>query len=148
MCLKGPVRHRRMATFECLHAYAISLRELYSRAQRQQQSCDLHELRLLLGRHCDEQATLAELLRGRVRALGGPERELAGHAACTPRDDELTDTELKHLLEAHGLVLSSIEPLIRQVTLDGSEVDELIFDEFVRTNERQCWLVAEHLVMR
>lgn len=150
----GAIRRRSIATLKSLHSHAVLLLELYRRAQLLHGGVGYLELGCLLERHCIEQATLAQLLSGRARTLGDPVQPQARSVVDESRlgsvrwDKETMDGALRRLLEVHGLVLSNTEPMVRQAIFDGNEIDEWIVTEFVRSNERQRWLVAEHLVMR
>lgn len=139
-------RRRSLASVQRLLVHAASMRALYEAMPRIQTPSA--ELLGMCTRHAREQRSLIALLDERVRTLGGD--GVVAREGAVARDNLLDDTRgLRRIVESHGFGLSESEGMWRQANLDGDDVTcELIADEVVRTNERQRWLAAEHMVGR
>jgi starvation-inducible DNA-binding protein len=112
-----------------------------------------YQLHLLFDKHAEEQLELIDLLAERVQTLGGIAVGDPRHAAelttieRPPDGAEEVPAMLSRLLEAHEIVISGVREAI-----DASEkhkdwgTNDLLMSEVLRTNEKQVWFVAQHLV--
>ncbi|MCU1293345.1 MAG: putative DNA-binding ferritin-like proteinDps family [Bryobacterales bacterium] len=134
-------------------ADTIMLREVYKKAHWQVSGHTFYQLHLLLDKHYEEQDELVDLIAERIQALGGV-------AIATPHDvAEQTRIErppihrqevpeqLSRILEAHELVLKEAHEFAKAAADAGDDgTNDLLVSDVIRTNERQVWFVAEHLV--
>jgi starvation-inducible DNA-binding protein len=134
-------------------ADTIMLREVYKKAHWQVSGHTFYQLHLLLDKHYEEQDELVDLIAERIQALGGV-------AIATPHDvAEQTRIErppihrqevpeqLSRILEAHELILKEAHEFAKAAADAGDDgTNDLLVSDVIRTNERQVWFIAEHLV--
>ena len=150
--LSEAVRHHGVAGLNRLLAHTTALRDLYKKAHWQTAGAYFYPLHLLFDKHHSEQLELMDVLAERVQTLGGVSIALAHDVAeetriaRAPRGRESPTSQLSRLLDAHELVLEEARPLARESTERGDDgSNDLIVSQVIRTNERQSWMVGQHL---
>ncbi len=150
--LGANVRHRSVAALNRMLAHTLLLRDLYKKSHWHTAGATFYQLHLLFDRHAERQTELADVLAERVQTLGGVSlalaRDLAQESRLSraSRDREAATAMLHHLCDAHELILVEARSLARQAAEDGDDgTNDVLISEVVRTNELQCWFVAEHL---
>ena len=110
-------------------------------------------LHKMLDDHYTAQAGLTDLIAERIQTLGGVcvgDPRLAAELTSIPRAPdgvEEVPAMLSRLLEAHAHVITKVRAGI-DVTSTGGDwgTNDMLMSDVLRTNEFQCWFVAEHLV--
>lgn len=153
--LHEAVRAQSVAALNRLLAHTMALRDLYKKAHWQTSGATFYELHLLFDKHHGEQVEIMDSLAERVQTLGGVALALSSDVAQesriarAPRDREHVVDQLRRLVHAHEFVLGEARPLSQEANDRGDfGTNDLIVSEVVRTNELQCWFIAEHLVAR
>jgi starvation-inducible DNA-binding protein len=136
-----------------LLADTISLRDLYKKHHWQVSGPTFYQLHLLFDKHFDEQSTLMDEIAERIQSLGGVSIAVAHDVAETtlipraPRAREEASVQITRLLHAHEIVLEEARAMARQAATAGDDgTNDLLVSGVIRTNERQVWFLAEHLV--
>lgn len=152
--LSQSVRHKSVAALNRILAHTLALRDLYKKNHWQTYGATFYQLHLLFDKHYAEQADLADVLAERVQTLGGVALALAADTASesrlsrVPRGRESVAAQLEELSAAHELILTETRALAREAVARGDEgTNDLLISQVVRTNELQCWFVAEHMVV-
>jgi starvation-inducible DNA-binding protein len=134
-------------------ADVMILRDMYKKHHRQVAGEIFYQLLLLFAKHYGEQAELVDALTERIHILGGISLAMGIDAAETtliprpPRGREEAPVQISRLLEAHEFVLRAARTAARQTAQAGDAgTNDLLVSEVIRTNERQVWLLASHLV--
>lgn len=153
--LKEAVRAQSIAALNRLLAHTMALRDLYKKAHWQTSGATFYELHLLFDKHHGEQVEIMDTLAERVQTLGGVALALSSDVAQesriahAPRDRERDVDQLRRLVFAHEFILGEARPLSQEANDRGDfGTNDLIVSEVVRTNELQCWFIAEHLMAR
>ncbi len=151
--LSATVRHKSVAALNRLLAHTLALRDLYKKNHWQTHGATFYQLHLLFDKHSGEQADLADALAERVQTLGGVALALGTDVAAesrvgrVPRGRESVAAELEELCAAHESLLAEARELAREAARRGDEgTNDLIVSQVIRTNELECWFVAEHSV--
>jgi starvation-inducible DNA-binding protein len=136
-----------------LLADTISLRDLYKKHHWQVSGPTFYPLHLLFEKHFGEQSELVDAIAERIQSLGGVSIAVAHDVAETtlipraPRGRDAAPMQIVRLLRAHEIVLEEARAMARQAAAAGDDgTNDLIVSDVIRTNERQVWFVAEHLV--
>ncbi len=135
-----------------LLADTISLRDLYKK-HHWQSGPTFYQLHLLFDKHFGEQSELVDAIAERIQSLGGVSIAVAHDVAETtlipraPRGRDAAPVQIARLLHAHEIVLEEARAMARQAAAAGDDgTNDLLVSDVIRTNERQVWFVAEHLV--
>jgi len=152
MALARKVRAESVAALNLILADTMTLRDLYKKHHWQTSGATFHELHLLFDKHHGEQEALADAIAERIQTLGGVSIAMAADVAETtmlarpPRDREEPLLQLVRLVDAHERVLYGVRVAARRANSFGDEgTHDLLVSEVIRTNEKQAWLVQEHL---
>jgi starvation-inducible DNA-binding protein len=136
-----------------LLADTISLRDLYKKHHWQVSGPTFYPLHLLFDKHFEEQSELTDAIAERVQALGGVSIAVAHDVAATtlipraPRERDEAPAQITRLLRAHEIILEEARAMARQAAAGGDDgTNDLLVGDVIRTNERQAWFLAEHLV--
>src|SRR5438445_2785922 len=151
--LEEPVRLEMTALLNQLLADTMTLRDLYKKAHWQVVGPTFYQLHLLFDKHFNEQAELVDAIAERIQLLGGVSIAMAHDVAemtlipRPPRGRDEVPMQISRLLHAHEIVLKEARAMARQAAEAGDDgTNDLLVSEVIRTNERQVWFVAEHLV--
>ncbi len=136
-----------------LLADTITLRDLYKKHHWQVSGATFYSLHLLFDKHFGEQNELVDLLAERIMMLGGVSIAMAADVAEAtliprpPKGREEVSVQISRLLQAHEVVLQEARIMARQAANAGDDgTNDLLVSNVIRTNERQVWFVAEHVV--
>ena len=136
-----------------LLADTISLRDLYKKHHWQVSGPTFYQLHLLFDKHFGEQSELVDEIAERIQTLGGVSIAVAHDVAETtlipraPRARDEASVQITRLLHAHEIVLEEARAMARQAAAAGDDgTNDLLVSDVIRMNERQVWLIAEHLV--
>src|SRR5258707_7257537 len=136
-----------------LLADTMTLRDLYKKHHWQVSGPTFYQLHLLFDKHFDEQSELVDALAERIQSLGGVSIAMAHDVAemtlipRPPRGRDEVPVQISRLLHAHEIVLKEARAMARQAAEAGDDgTNDLLVSQVIRTNERQVWFVAEHLV--
>jgi len=128
----------------------LTLRDLYQKHHWQVSGPSFCELRVLFGKHHQEQAGLADQLGERVQTLGGVSIAMAADVAASaaipraPRFREDTTTQIERLLHAHEIILQEARTMARDTAASGDlGTNDLIVSDLIRLDERQVWFLIE-----
>src|SRR5213593_4132373 len=131
----------------------MTLRDLYKKHHWQIAGPTFYQLHLLFDKHYDEQNELVDKIAERVQLLGGVSVAMAHDVAETtliprpPRGREEVPVQVSRLLHAHEIVIEEARAMARQAAESGDEgTNDLLVSDLIRTNEKQVWFIAEHLV--
>jgi starvation-inducible DNA-binding protein len=134
-------------------ADTISLRDLYKKYHWQVSGPTFYQLHLLFDKHFNEQGELVDTIGERIQSLGGVSIAIAHDVAETtlipraPRGRDAAPVQIARLLRAHEILLEEARAMARQAAAAGDDgTNDLLVSDVIRTNERQVWFVAEHLV--
>ena len=150
--LARKVRAESVAALNLILADTMTLRDLYKKHHWQTSGATFYELHLLFDKHHREQERLVDAIAERIQTLGGISIAMAADVAETtmlvrpPRDREEPLLQLVRLIDAHERVLYGVRMAARRAAAlgdDGTHV--LLASDVIRTNEKQAWLVQEHL---
>jgi len=136
-----------------LLADTMTLRDLYKKHHWQVSGPTFYQLHLLFDKHFNEQSELVDAIAERIQSLGGVSIAMAHDVAemtlipRPPRGRDEVPMQISRLLHAHEIVLKEARAMARQAAEAGDDgTNDLLVSEVIRTNERQVWFVAEHLV--
>ena len=131
----------------------MTLRDLYKKHHWQVSGPTFYQLHLLFDKHFDEQSELVDSIGERIQSLGGVSIAMAHDVAemtlipRPPRGRDEVPVQIARLLHAHEIVLKEARAMARQAAETGDDgTNDLLVSDVIRTNERQVWFVAEHLV--
>ena len=134
-------------------ADTMSLRDLYKKHHWQVSGSTFYQLHLLFDKHYEEQVELVDEIAERIQTLGGLSYAMAADVAENtnisrpPRGREEVPVQISRLLTAHEIVLQGTRAAARKATEMGDDgTNDLLVSRVIRTNEKQVWFVAEHLV--
>jgi starvation-inducible DNA-binding protein len=153
IALAEGVARQSIANLNQVLADTITLRDLYKKHHWQVAGPTFYSLHLLFDKHYEEQAELVDALAERVQMLGGVSVAMAADVAETtivprpPKGREEVPVQISRLLHAHEIVLKEARTMARQAAQAGDDgTNDLLVSDVIRTNEKQAWFVAEHLV--
>lgn len=136
-----------------LLADTMTLRDLYKKHHWQVAGHTFYQLHLLFDKHHDEQDELVDTIAERIQSLGAISLAMAPDVAETtiiprpPRGREEAPVQISRLLEAHEIILEEARTMARQAGEAGDDgTNDLIVSQVIRTNEKQAWFLAEHVV--
>ena len=102
--------------------------------------------------HFDEQSEVVDTIAERIQSLGGVSIAMPHDVVEVtlvprpPRGRDEVPVQLGRLLHAHEIVLKEARAMARQAAAAGDDgTNDLIVSQVIRTNEKQVWLVGEHL---
>ena len=152
IALARKARAESVAALNLILADTMTLRDLYKKHHWQTSGATFYELHLLFDKHHGEQEELVDAIAERIQTLGGVSIAMAADVAETtmlarpPRDREEPLLQLIRLVDAHERVLYGVRVTARHAASFGDEgTHDLLVSEVIRTNEKQAWLVQEHL---
>lgn len=135
-----------MADTQILYAF-------YKKHHWLMRGASFYQLHLLLDKHAGEQLALIDAMAERIQTLGGIAVGDPRHVAELTRIPRAPDgceevpAMLSRLLEAHELILvDAHEAAAKAQGLGDDGTNDIIVSNVIRTNELQCWFLAEHLV--
>jgi starvation-inducible DNA-binding protein len=153
IALDAAVRGASVETLNQLLVDTMTLRDLYKKHHWQVSGPTFYQLHLLFDKHFDEQSELVDAIAERIQALGGVSIAMAHDVAemtlipRPPRGRDEVPVQIARLLHAHEIVLKEARAIARQAAEAGDDgTNDLLVSDVIRTNERQVWFVAEHLV--
>ncbi len=153
IALSEDVRQQSVEHLNQLLADSLTLRDLYKKHHWQVTGVSFAQLHALYDVHAGEQTDLADTIAERIRQLGGVSLAMGPDVADStlipraPRGCELATAQLSRLLHAHEIVIKETRTMARlasEVGDDGS--NDLLVSQVLRANERQAWILAEHVV--
>jgi starvation-inducible DNA-binding protein len=152
IALARKAREDSVAALNLILADTMTLRDLYKKHHWQTSGATFYELHLLFDKHHGEQEELVDAIAERIQTLGGIAIAMAADVAETtmlarpPRDREEPLLQLVRLIDAHERVLYGVRVAARRAASFGDDgTHDLLVSEVIRTNEKQAWLVQEHL---
>src|SRR5262245_59332261 len=134
-------------------ADTITLRDMYKKHHWQIAGATFYQLHLLFDKHYEEQAELVDTIAEQIQILGGISLAMAADVAETtaiprpPKGREEVSVQISRLLEAHEILLKTTRAaacMAAEIGDDGT--NDLLISDVIRTNEKQVWFLAEHLV--
>jgi len=112
-----------------------------------------YQLHLLFDRHAEEQLALIDKMAERVQSLGAVAISDPWHVAEVaklerpPRGVEEVTAMLSRLVQAHVLLMEeSREAIATTATNMDWTTNDLLVGDVLRINEKQVWILAEHLM--
>jgi starvation-inducible DNA-binding protein len=136
-----------------LLADTMTLRDLYKKHHWQVAGPTFHQLHLLFDKHYEEQSGLVDEIAERIQLLGGVGIAMAADVAETtiiprpPKGREEVPVQISRLLHAHEIVLKEARTMARLTAVrEDHGTNDLLVSDVIRTNERQVWFLAEHVV--
>jgi len=136
-----------------LLADTTTLRDLYKKHHWQVAGPTFYQLHLLFDKHYEQQAELVDAIAERIQLLGGVSVAMAHDIAETtlvprpPKRREEVPVQISRLLHAHEIILKEARAMARRAVAAGDDgTNDLLVSNVIRTNERQVWFVAEHVV--
>jgi len=134
-------------------ADSMTLRDLYKKHHWQFSGATFYPLHRLFDKHHAEQSDLVDQIAERVQTLGGISIAMAHHVSETtmipraPRGREEVHAQISRLLEAHELIIKEGRRSAHRAQELGDDVsNDLLVSHVLRTNEKQVWVLSEHLV--
>ena len=134
-------------------ADTMTLRDLYKKHHWQVSGQTFYQLHLLFDKHYDEQVELVDQIAERIQMLGGVSYAVAAdvaeatNIARPPKGREEVPVQISRLLTAHEIVLQRARASAKKAADMGDDgTNDLLVSDVVRTNEKQVWFLAEHLV--
>jgi starvation-inducible DNA-binding protein len=134
-------------------ADTMSLRDLYKKHHWQVSGNTFYQLHLLFDKHFEEQAELVDQIAERIQMLGGVSYAMAADVAENtnvprpPKGREEVAVQISRLLTAHEIILQAARASSRKAAEMGDDgTNDLLVSDVIRTNEKQVWFVAEHVV--
>lgn len=134
-------------------ADTIAIRDMYKKHHWQVAGHTFYQLHLLFDKHYEEQNELIDTLAERVQRLGGIALAMGGDVAeetnieRPPRGREEAPVQISRLLEAHEIILKECREYAKDADDIGDDgTNDVLVSDIIRTNERQVWFIAEHLV--
>ena len=153
IALDASVRGVSVENLNQLLVDTMTLRDLYKKHHWQVSGPTFYQLHLLFDKHFDEQSELVDSIGERIQSLGGVSIAMAHDVAemtlipRPPRGRDEVPVQIARLLHAHEIVLKEARAMARQAAETGDDgTNDLLVSDVIRTNERQVWFVAEHLV--
>ncbi len=153
IALDASVRGVSVENLNQVLADTMTLRDLYKKHHWQVSGPTFYQLHLLFDKHFDEQSELVDGIAERIQSLGGVSIAMAHDVAemtlipRPPRGRDEVPIQIGRLLQAHEIVLNEARAMARQAAEAGDDgTNDLLVSDVIRTNERQVWFVAEHLV--
>lgn len=151
IALAEETRKASVDNLEQLLADTISLRDLYQK--HLWQVSGLHQLHLLFDEHFREQSGLVDRIAERIVILGGVGIAMPADVAertlvpRPPKEREEVPMQISRMLQAHQIVLEEARAMARQASERGDDgTNDLLVSDVIRTNETQCWFIAEQIV--
>jgi len=136
-----------------LLADTITLRDLYKKHHWQALGPTFYQLHVLFDKHAGKQSVLVDAMAERIQMLGGVCLAMAADVAETtliprvPKGRDAAPVQIARLLHAHEIVLKEARAMARLAAARGDDgTNDLIVSEVIRANERQVWLLAQHVV--
>ena len=146
----------RLASVEALNqvlADTMTLRDLYKKHHWQVSGPTFYPLHLLFDKHFTEQSDLVDQIAERIQMLGGVAIAMPHDVVeqtsipRPPSGREPVPVQLSRLLEAHEILIRDVREVARDAAAAGDDgTNDLLVGDVLRTNERQVWFLAEHLV--
>lgn len=134
-------------------ADTMTIRDMYKKHHWQVAGHTFYQLHLLFDKHYEEQAELVDTIAERVQRLGGITLAMAADVAeetnigRPPRGREEAPVQVSRLLEAHEIILKECRKYAKDADDIGDDgTNDVLVSDVIRTNERQVWFIAEHLV--
>lgn len=129
------------------------LHDLYKKTHWLMRGRTFYQLHLLMDKHAEEQDELVDTMAEHIQALGavavGDPRHVAELTGIPRPPDGVEEVPamLSRLLEAHELIIEKTRDAARRAAEAGSDsTNDILVSDVLRTNEKQAWFVAEHLV--
>jgi starvation-inducible DNA-binding protein len=130
----------------------MALRDLYKKQNWQASGETFSPIQLLFDKHLGEQEDLVDLIAERIHTLGGTASakgtDVAGktRVANPPQNGDEPVSRFESLVEAHERTLFATRAAARRAsTLGDDGTIDLLVGDVIRTNEKQAWLLREHL---
>jgi starvation-inducible DNA-binding protein len=153
IALSEGVRSQSIEALNQLLADTISLRDMYKKHHWQVSGVTFYQLHLLFDAHYEEQAELVDTIAERIMSLGGVSVAMAADVAemtmirRPPKGRENPAMQITRLLEAHRHILAWSRKCAKAAADAGDDgTNDLFVSDVIRTNEKQAWFIAEHLV--
>jgi starvation-inducible DNA-binding protein len=153
IALADKTRQTSVENLNQLLADTMTLRDMYKKHHWQVSGPTFYQLHLLFDKHYDEQNGVVDTIAERIQQLGGVCLAMAPDVAETtsiprlPRGREEVPVQISRLLHAHEIILKEARTMARLAAeRDDQGTNDMIVSDVIRTNERQVWFVAEHLV--
>jgi len=153
IALDAAVRSASVESLNQLLADTMTMRDMYKKHHWQVSGPTFYQLHLLFDKHFDEQSELVDAIAERIQSLGGVSIAMAHDVAemtlipRPPRGRDEVPVQSARLLRAHDIVLKEARTMARQAAQASDDgTNDLLVSDVIRTNERQVWFVAEHLV--
>src|ERR1044071_2938142 len=134
-------------------ADTMTLRDLYKKHHWQVAGQTFYQLHLLFDKHYDEQVELVDQIAERIQMLGGISYAMAPDVAEVtnvprpPKGREEVPVQISRLLTAHEIILLAARSAAKKASEMGDDgTNDLLVSDVIRTNEKQIWFLAEHLV--
>ena len=153
IALDEDVRQESVDNLNQLLADTITLRDLYRKHHWQVSGPTFNQLHLLFDKHYGEQDSIVDTLAERIMTLGGMSIAMGADVAemtlvpRPPKGRESVPVQISRLLHAHEIVLEETRAMARLADDSGDAgTNDMLVGTVIRTNEKQAWFVAEHLV--
>jgi len=153
IALSQKVAKKSIEDLNQLLADTCSLRDLYKKHHWQTGGPTFEQLHLLFDKHYAEQNALVDMLAERIQTLGGVSVAIAADIAETtivpraPKGREEVPVQISRLLHAHEIVLEEARAIARDAAKGGDDgTNDLIVSDVIRGNEKQAWLLSQHLI--
>jgi starvation-inducible DNA-binding protein len=134
-------------------ADTMTLRDLYKKHHWQVSGETFYQLHLLFDKNYEEQVELVDEIAERIQMLGGVSYAMAADVAENtniprpPKGREEVPVQISRLLTAHEVILQRARASARKASELGDDgTNDLLVSDVIRTNEKQVWFLAEHLV--
>jgi starvation-inducible DNA-binding protein len=134
-------------------ADTMTLQSLYKKYHWQVTGVTFYQLHLLFDKHHAAQSELVDEIAERIQTLGGISISLAHHVCETtmiphaPRGREEASAQISRLLEGHELIIKDARRSAHRAQELGDDVsNDLLVSGVLRTNEKQVWVLSQHLV--
>ncbi len=134
-------------------ADTMTIRDMYKKHHWQVAGPTFYQLHLLFDKHYEEQNELVDLIAERIQRLGGITLAMAADIAeetnieRPPRGREEVPVQISRLLEAHEIILKESRKYAKEAEENEDDgTNDVLVSNVIRTNERQVWFIAEHLV--
>ena len=152
IALARKARAEGVSALNLILADTTTLRDLYRKHGWQTSGPTFYELRLLFEKHQRGQEEVVDAIAERIQILGGVSIAMGADVAETtmlarpPRDREEPSLQLIRLINAHERVLYGARAAAwRAAELGDDGTRDLLVSGVIRTNEKQAWIVHEHL---
>jgi starvation-inducible DNA-binding protein len=153
MALDASVRGVSVGNLNQLLVDTMTLRDMYKKHHGQLSGPTWYQLHRLFDEHFHEQSELVNAIAERIQTLSGVSSarvRAVAEMTLIPRllrGGEEVPAQLSRVLHAHESLLNEARAMARQASEGGDDgTNNLLLSEVIRTNERQVWVVAEHLV--